>query len=235
MPRVPGKISEAVRYRWQVLCRVYWRPLAAIVAVVYAAIGLDSTLSSEFASTRVQNAVRLGNLIPHLSPWIWATIGLALLFLLGIEGAAREFRRQERELREARAGSAGGADLARFAEECDRLSRQINEYCAERRDGQPGHRFPTARTPDGQHRQWVNSQHEQDRYRNKTIARFQQKFATDIATLWHTAKDAGLVGADDFPGDRVYFEFRATTDHGMDRIAVVIAELGRRAKASASR
>jgi hypothetical protein len=74
----------------------HWRPLVAVVAAAYAAISLASTLSGEFASDSVQKAIRLGNLIPHWSGWIWATIGLALLLVFGIEGAFREFRRLEK-------------------------------------------------------------------------------------------------------------------------------------------
>jgi hypothetical protein len=144
--------------------------------------------------------------------------------------ARRELADAQRALAEAQPASHGRADMGRLAEDFDRLSRQINEYRAERVRAQPGYRFPTAKAQDGQHRQWVNNQAENEKYRNETSAGFQQKFATDISRLWHAAKEAGIVGDGDFPEDRVYIEIAVTNERGMDRIADVLAELGRRAK-----
>ncbi len=146
-----------------------------------------------------------------------------------LETTRRELETTRRELTEARAASDGQVDPRRLAEDCDRLSRQINEYRAERTRGQPGHRFPTAKTQDGQHRQWVNRQEEQDRYRNETVAGFQQKFATDISRVWHAAKEAGLVGDEDFPMNRTFFEFGVISEPAMRGVADVLAELARRA------
>lgn len=148
------------------------------------------------------------------------------------DAARTELEGARRELREAQAASPGQVNLGRLAEECDRLSRQINEYRGERTRGQPGHRFPTAKTQDGQHRQWVNTQAENEQYRNETLAIFQQRFATDISVLWHAANEAGLVGDDDFRHERMYFEFGVMNEPSMGPTAVVLAELGRRAKAA---
>lgn len=145
--------------------------------------------------------------------------------------ARTELEGARRELGEAQAASPGQVDLERLAEDCDRLSRQINEYRGERTRGQPGHRFPTAKTQDGQHKQWVNTQAENEQYRNETTAIFQQRFATDLSVLWHAANEAGLVGEDDFRHERMYFEFGVINEPSMGPTAVVLAELGRRAKA----
>ena len=62
---------------------------------IYAAAALLSTLAGEFASATLQKSLRLGDHIPRLSGWQWAVIGLGLLLVLGIHGAAREFRSGE--------------------------------------------------------------------------------------------------------------------------------------------
>jgi len=87
------KLREAIFERGRVLRRVYWRPAARVALIAYVAVSLVSTLGGEFASGRVQKAIRLGNHIPRLSAWTWAVIGLALLLVLGVEGAVQEFRR----------------------------------------------------------------------------------------------------------------------------------------------
>jgi hypothetical protein len=145
--------------------------------------------------------------------------------------ARTELEGTRRELRGAQAASPSQVDLGRLAEDCDRLSRQINEYRGERKRGQPGHRFPTAKTQNGQHRQWVNTQAENEQYGNETMATFQQRFATDISLLWRAANEAGLVGDDDFRDERTYLEIGVINEPSMGPTAAVLAELGRRAKA----
>jgi hypothetical protein len=121
-------------------------------------------------------------------------------------------------------------DLGRFADECERLSRQIHEFMAERTINQPSFRSPTAKTDQGRRRQWATATGEQGQYLQGTMAKYQQKFAAEAFTLWHDAVAAGLVGDKEFVQERHSFERGVVTTFGMDEVARVLAVLAQRAK-----
>ena len=60
----PGKI---ICERWRFLCRIYGRITVAVSTAVYAGLSLYSWAAGEFASTRVQRDLTLGNHLPRWS------------------------------------------------------------------------------------------------------------------------------------------------------------------------
>jgi len=108
--------------RWQTVQRIWFRPWVAVIAAAYGLLTVAQLWAANFGSAHVQSVMRLGNHIPHWSPWAWAFLGLLLVLVIGFEGAVREFRRLD--VLVGISGPPNPPDFtAEFAEE-DRLYRE---------------------------------------------------------------------------------------------------------------
>ena len=203
----------------------------------YFVLGLLSTLGGELGSPKLQRALRLGNHIPRLSGWTWATIGLALLFVLGVEGALREGRDlRDCHARKVAALTAGHEKeaaalrrelktvgqkqlVARFdlATEAEALSRDLFEFLAERKRDEPRPEallLTDGLTEEDRQARWARVTDEINKFTGETANRYSQRFAGRALNVYDQAAEAGLRKP-----EKRWFVKNANNTHSIEDVA----------------
>lgn len=109
---MPSKLQAAIAIRWNVVKRIYFRPISRLLTVGMAGLSLGNLLISEYASTAVQQRYRL----VILPLWTYPAAGVALLFLAGLEGMAKELGKAGKQAQELEAQFQSRLDDARREE-----------------------------------------------------------------------------------------------------------------------
>lgn len=134
------RIGKLIGERWRLLRRIYGR-VPRLVLGIWTLVGAYDLSGSQFASARVQKDLRLGNHIPHISALGWVAIGLALLLVLGLDGAAREIQRveddREAELRRRQDEFDERLQTERAAQAVDHAAHEGTIAALERERTQP--------------------------------------------------------------------------------------------------
>ena len=118
-------------------------------------------------------------LVPaDVRPWLWVLVGVCVVWLLGLWLWPRK---------------GCPEDPAALAREGENLARSIHDFLLDRRMGEPPHRFSTAKTDAGRHRQFQNQSDKTGRHSTGTKGLFQGRYQAQALDLYDRMAACGAV------------------------------------------